>query len=291
MYALLISNNRSGVCKSKILLCYLWTVIETFEWIGGEKDALRWPYTPSSERTVNFVFHALISVFQMEKKRFVYSGYLEREMENLSAHGPKKYTCQKNKVQHALDFVSINFLFRGKHKCLGRQLLWPFLFLELSINSKGFITLTAGAFPAERRGSVRIKGGQPLDSVFLCCWSSIVEWPLCDLQSNWKLVILEYFLQQVCKGRSRVTVSLQIWGLTLSHLWPVWPEVLLRPSKVPSSFWFVTLHNLCRNQRGHLHPSAAAMFEGFLRSSLSSGSGCFCSAPAAAREGEQCSCV
>lgn len=83
------------------------------------------------------VFHALIWVlcFKWKKKRFVYSGYLEREVRNISAHGPKRKTCQKKKrkVQHALDFVSINLLFRGKHECLGRQLLWPFLFLELSI--------------------------------------------------------------------------------------------------------------------------------------------------------------
>lgn len=41
------------------------------------------------------VFHAfdLSTVFQMEKVICaVYSGYLEREMENISAHGPKKYT-------------------------------------------------------------------------------------------------------------------------------------------------------------------------------------------------------
>lgn len=45
-------------------------------------------------------------------------------MENISAHGPKKYTCQKKRrVQQALDFVSINLLFRGKNKCFGRQLL------------------------------------------------------------------------------------------------------------------------------------------------------------------------
>lgn len=39
--------------------------------------------------------------------------------------------CQKNKpnVQHALAFVSINLLIRGKSKCLGRQLLWPFSIL------------------------------------------------------------------------------------------------------------------------------------------------------------------
>lgn len=55
---------------------------------------------------------------------------------------------------HLIDFVSINLLFRGKHKCLGRQLLSPFLFLELSL--KALTTLTAGVFPAERRGCVRI---------------------------------------------------------------------------------------------------------------------------------------
>lgn len=39
--------------------------------------------------------------------------------------------CQKNKpnVRHALAFVSINLLIRGKPKCLGRQLLWPFSIL------------------------------------------------------------------------------------------------------------------------------------------------------------------
>lgn len=39
--------------------------------------------------------------------------------------------CQKNKpnVRHALAFVSINLLIRGKSKCLGRQLLWPFSIL------------------------------------------------------------------------------------------------------------------------------------------------------------------
>lgn len=175
--------------------CYtvngLWKV--TSEWIGGEKAALWWPHLPS--RT--YVFHTLIlsSVFQMDKKSFVCSGYLEREMENISAHGPKKYTCQKKNttVQRALDFVSINLLFRWKHKCFGRQLLWPFLFLELSIKLKGFITLTAGAALAERRGSMRIKGGQPLSFVFSFCWSSFAEWPLCGLHLIWNLAKLEYF--------------------------------------------------------------------------------------------------
>lgn len=63
----------------------------------GEKAELQWPYTPSSERTVNDCFSCfdLSSVFQMGKKKMicaVYSGYLEREMENISTHGPKKYT-------------------------------------------------------------------------------------------------------------------------------------------------------------------------------------------------------
>lgn len=52
--------------------------------------------TPSSERTVDcFSCFDLSTVFQVEKKKMicaVYSGYLEREMENISAHGPKKYT-------------------------------------------------------------------------------------------------------------------------------------------------------------------------------------------------------
>lgn len=55
-----------------------------------------WPYKLSSERTVNDCFSCfdLSTVFQMEKRIncAVYSGYLEREMENVSAHGPKKYT-------------------------------------------------------------------------------------------------------------------------------------------------------------------------------------------------------
>lgn len=56
--------------------------------------------------------------------------------------------CQrKTEVRHALDFVSINLLFRGKLKCLGRRFV-TFCFWSLLSDSRG-------AFPtaAEREGS------------------------------------------------------------------------------------------------------------------------------------------
>lgn len=63
----------------------------------GEKADFRWPYTPSSERTVDDCFSCFDLCFKWTKRKkemncAVYSGYLEREMENISAHGPKKYT-------------------------------------------------------------------------------------------------------------------------------------------------------------------------------------------------------
>lgn len=46
-------------------------VMKTSERIRGEEAVLQWPYTPSSERTVNDCFSCfdLSSVFQMEKNR------------------------------------------------------------------------------------------------------------------------------------------------------------------------------------------------------------------------------
>lgn len=79
----------------------------------------------------------------------------------------------------------------------------------------------------------------------------------CDLHSNWNLAILEYFFSgSVCKGKSRVTVFLQICGLFLGCLWPVCLEVWLRTSRVlirlvchsPSFF---------QNHRRRLHLTAS----------------------------------
>lgn len=130
-------------------------------------------------------FHTLIlsSVFQMDKKKsFVYSGYLEREMENISAHGPKKYTCQK-KTQSATStwFCFNKFTLSWEKQVLRKTTFVTFFCSWICLsNSKGFITLTAGAFPAERRGSMRIEGGQPLNSVFILliiiCWMTSL-WP------------------------------------------------------------------------------------------------------------------
>lgn len=72
-------------------------MIDTSECVRGEEAVLQWPYTPSSEKTVNDFFFScfdLSTLFQMEKEMIcaVYSGFLERKMENINAHGPKKYT-------------------------------------------------------------------------------------------------------------------------------------------------------------------------------------------------------
>lgn len=79
----------------------------------------------------------LSTVFQMDKEWFVlYTQdiWREREMEIINAHGPKKYTCQQKHAKcnmHFIHLVLINLLFRGKHECLGRQLLWPFSVLGI----------------------------------------------------------------------------------------------------------------------------------------------------------------
>lgn len=90
-----------------------------------------------------------------------------------------------------------------------------FLFLEFSVKvfkkrerekgEKAF-TLTAGGFPADMRGSVRIEG-KPLSSVFSWC-STCVRWPLLwrafpyDLHWDWNLVVLEYFVQPVWERKN-----------------------------------------------------------------------------------------
>lgn len=83
----------------------------------------------------------LSTVFQMDKEWFVlYTQdiWREREMEIINAHGPKKYTCQQKHAKcnmHFIHLVLINLLFRGKHECLGRQLLWPFSVLGIFCES------------------------------------------------------------------------------------------------------------------------------------------------------------
>lgn len=92
-------------------------------------------------------------VFQMDEKKLCVlriSG--ERDGKTSVLLGLRSMPVWKNKVLHALDFVSINLLFRGKHKCFGRQLLWPFVLGIVYQTLKGFITLTAGGpfFPSRK---------------------------------------------------------------------------------------------------------------------------------------------
>lgn len=73
--------------------CY--TISGLVWWKPLRGAALHWPNTPSSERTVNdcfscFWFEYCVSNGEKKKICAVYSGYLEREMENIN--GPKKYT-------------------------------------------------------------------------------------------------------------------------------------------------------------------------------------------------------
>lgn len=139
---------------------------------------------------------------------------------------------KKPKVQQALDFVSINLLFRGKHKCFGRQLLWPFLFLELSALKALSLWQQQPSWQTGEEEVWESREGRPLSSVFSFCPSSFVEWPSCDLRSNRNLPTLEYVFvgpasESPCLFR-RVAHALR-------HLWPVWPEVRLRTSKSCSS--------------------------------------------------------
>lgn len=93
---------------------------------------------------IMIVFHALIWVlcFKWIKSDLCcilrISEEREREMEIINAHGPKTYTCQQKHAKcnmHFIHLVLINLLFRGKHECLGRQLLWPFSVLGIFCES------------------------------------------------------------------------------------------------------------------------------------------------------------
>lgn len=53
-----------------------------------------------------------------KKKIFVCSGYLERDGKHQCSWASEVCLSEKNKVLHALDFVSINLLFRGKTQVL-----------------------------------------------------------------------------------------------------------------------------------------------------------------------------
>lgn len=176
-----------------MLLFYQWTVTKTSEWIGGEKGALRWPYTPSGT-VVFFILWFWVLCFKWIKKKALYTQDIWREKWKTSVlMGLRSIPVRKKrKVQQALDFVSINLLFRGKNKCFGRQLLWPFSVL-------GFVYQTLKALSLWQQEPSRQKGEEVWESrevslSILCsfCWSSFVEWPLCDLHSNWNLAILEY---------------------------------------------------------------------------------------------------
>lgn len=232
-----------------MLLFYQWTVIKTSEWIGGEKGALWWPYTPS--RTVMFfILWFWVLCFKWIKKSFVYSGYLEREMENISAHGPKKYTCQKKTQSATRTWFCFNkFTLSWEKQVLRKTTFVTFFCSWICLsNSKGFITLTAGAFPAERRGSMRIKGGQPLNSVFILliiiCWMTSL-WPSFKLKFGHTRILLfspsaEANLESPCLFR--------YVAYELSCLWHVWPKVWLRTSRV-----LIRRHNLCQSSRARLH--------------------------------------
>lgn len=118
---------------------------------------------------------------------------------------------------HALDFVSINLLFRGKHKFFGRQLLWPFCSWNCLSNSKGFITLTAGAIFWQR--GEEIWESRVLFSFLLItvCWVTSL-WPLHKLKYGRTRMLL--FKSSVTTSpRQHVTTSPRVHACVLWHVW------------------------------------------------------------------------
>ena len=134
---------------------------------------------------------------------------------------------------HLIDFVSINLLLRGKHECLGRQLLWPFLFLELSFKLWRLYHFDSRSLPSRKERKCENQW-----EVLCFIWLIII----CEERdSNWNLPKLEYFWQSLSKGKFRVTVSSDVW-LYSSVASGLCPEVWLRiicPRFARISWWCV----------------------------------------------------
>lgn len=94
------------------------------------------------------------------KKNFVYSGYLERERDGKHQCSWASEVClsKKNKVLHALDFVSINLLFSWETQVL-RKTTFVTLILGIVYQTlKGIITLTVGAlFFLQQEGEEKVE--------------------------------------------------------------------------------------------------------------------------------------
>lgn len=127
----------------KTVLHHLWTEIQ----ICGYAGRMSPPGGSAHPKGLVFLSYFDFECFKKdEKKKPLCTQDIWRERWKTSVLlGLRSMPVWKNKVLHALDFVSINLLFRGKHKCFGRQLLWR-LFLELFIKLwKALSLLTVGA--------------------------------------------------------------------------------------------------------------------------------------------------
>lgn len=111
---------------------------------------------------------------------------------------------------HLIGCVSINLLFRGKHDCLGRRLLWPFLFLELSIKLQRLYHFDSRSLrnPKERKCEDQREVGLSVLS-FRLVDRRFVEWlPSEELHSKWNWPTTRMlFFSPSAKGKSRVTPS------------------------------------------------------------------------------------
>ena len=100
--------------------------------VRAEDAALWWPYLPSSKRTFNhfILFFSscfdLSTVFQMRGKKYVLCTqdiWREKWRTSMLMGLRSISNCHAKCGVHLIDLVLINLLFRGKHECLGRQLL------------------------------------------------------------------------------------------------------------------------------------------------------------------------
>lgn len=176
-------------------------------WFAGVKAALWWPYIPS--RTVKFfILWFWVLYFKgIFKKLCILRISGERDLENISAHAPRKYTCQKKrKVRHALDFCFNKFTLSRETQVLRKTTFVTFCSWNCLSNAKGFITLRAGAFfPAERGGKIREVS---LSVPWFHCFSTSL-WPLFK---NWNLANTRiHHFRPSTEANLRVTASLHVW--------------------------------------------------------------------------------
>lgn len=236
-----------------------------------------------------------------KRKWFVYSGYLEREKWRTSVlMGLRSIPVRKKKTHKSASctwFCLNKFTLSWETRVPRKTTFVTFSVLGIVYQTpKGFITLTAaGAFPAERRGSVRI-------CVFHFVDHLLFNDLFCDLHSNWNSAILEYSFPVGPQKASLESLCLFRWcGLFLSRLRLVWPEVWLRnqQSARPSGLSFLAT-SCAKNHRipspsrrvSQRRHSGVWILPPVSSLSLSSGSsGIGSASAAAAREGERCSCL